>query len=123
MAVVAAEERLQVSVLRNRGAFDHGRRFRYQFGLGLVQAVPHDVVVPDIPRPTPSYVSFDHSRHPAGPPQASSRATATMHAMDQRFELRYVADPAAVFAMITDEGFLAKKLVAIGALSHEVAVI
>ena len=46
-----------------------------------------------------------------------------MHAMDQRFELRYVADPAAVFAMITDEGFLAKKLVAIGALSHEVAVI
>jgi hypothetical protein len=42
--------------------------------------------------------------------------------MDQRFELRYVADPAAVFAMIIDEEFLAKKLVATGALSHEVSV-
>jgi hypothetical protein len=42
--------------------------------------------------------------------------------MDQNFELRYDADAADVFAMITDEEFIAKKLIACGAVSHEVAV-
>jgi uncharacterized protein YndB with AHSA1/START domain len=42
--------------------------------------------------------------------------------MDQNFEVRYDADAADVFAMITDDEFLAKKLMARGAVSHDVAV-
>lgn len=41
--------------------------------------------------------------------------------MDVRTELRYGAEPKAVFTMITDEAFLARKSVATGALSHEVS--
>jgi uncharacterized protein YndB with AHSA1/START domain len=42
--------------------------------------------------------------------------------MDLRAELRYAADPDAVFAMVTDEEFVSKKLIATGALSHDVTV-
>jgi uncharacterized protein YndB with AHSA1/START domain len=41
--------------------------------------------------------------------------------MDVRTELRYAAEPKVVFAMITDEAFLARKSVATGALSHDVS--
>jgi hypothetical protein len=37
-------------------------------------------------------------------------------------ELRYAADPATVFAMLTDQGFQERKLAATGALEHDVSV-
>jgi uncharacterized protein YndB with AHSA1/START domain len=42
--------------------------------------------------------------------------------MDLRTEQRYDADPTAVFAMLTDEAFLARKAQATGALRHEGSV-
>jgi uncharacterized protein YndB with AHSA1/START domain len=45
-----------------------------------------------------------------------------MEHMDLRTEQRYDADPATVFAMLTDEAFLALKAQAVGALRHEGSV-
>jgi uncharacterized protein YndB with AHSA1/START domain len=45
-----------------------------------------------------------------------------MEHMDLRTEQRYDADPATVFAMLTDEAFLARKAQATGALRHEGSV-
>lgn len=42
--------------------------------------------------------------------------------MDLYSELRFDADPAAVFAMLTDEAFIAEKTTAANALRHEVTV-
>lgn len=42
--------------------------------------------------------------------------------MDLRNELRFEADPAAVFAMLTDESFIARKATAAKALRHTVSV-
>jgi len=42
--------------------------------------------------------------------------------MDLYSELRFDADPAAVFAMLTDEAFIAKKITAAKALKHEASV-
>ncbi|MBD0292588.1 MAG: DUF2505 domain-containing protein, partial [Jiangellaceae bacterium] len=42
--------------------------------------------------------------------------------MDLRTEYRYDADPATVFAMLTDEAFLSRKARATGALRHEASV-
>lgn len=42
--------------------------------------------------------------------------------MDLRTELHYDADPVTVFAMLTDEGFLARKAEATGAVRHEASV-
>jgi hypothetical protein len=47
---------------------------------------------------------------------------ARMEHMDLRTEHRYDADPASVFAMFTDEAFLARKAQATGALRHEGSV-
>ena len=43
--------------------------------------------------------------------------------MDLRSEQRYDADPSTVFAMLTDEAFLARKAEATGALRHEGSVV
>jgi hypothetical protein len=43
--------------------------------------------------------------------------------MDLRTEQRYDADPSTVFAMLTNEVFLARKAQATGALRHEAAVV
>jgi uncharacterized protein YndB with AHSA1/START domain len=43
--------------------------------------------------------------------------------MDLRSEQRYDADPSTVFAMLTDEDFLARKAEATGALRHEGSVV
>jgi uncharacterized protein YndB with AHSA1/START domain len=45
-----------------------------------------------------------------------------MEHMDLRTEQRYDADPSTVFAMLTDEAFLALKAEATGALRHEGSV-
>jgi Protein of unknown function (DUF2505) len=45
-----------------------------------------------------------------------------MEHMDLRTEQRYDADPSTVFAMLTDETFLARKAQATGALRHEGSV-
>jgi Protein of unknown function (DUF2505) len=45
-----------------------------------------------------------------------------MELMDLRTEQRYDADPSTVFAMLTDEAFLALKAQATGALRHEGSV-
>jgi uncharacterized protein YndB with AHSA1/START domain len=42
--------------------------------------------------------------------------------MDLRSELRFDADPATVFAMLTDEAFIARKTTAAKALRHTVSV-
>lgn len=47
---------------------------------------------------------------------------AKIDAMDLNSELRFPADPYAVFGMLTDEAFVAKKATAAKALRHEVSV-
>lgn len=42
--------------------------------------------------------------------------------MDLRTELHFDADPATVFAMLTDEAYLARKAEATGAVRHDVSV-